>query len=466
MRTLLWKEWREKRLWAIPLLVSTVGLVAAGKGYTFSGDFSTFSRWIWLSFLVALFFGMSAYSRDLSSGTMDFTYARPVSWKKTLASKLLIGLGLIIASTILAAIVYRLTSPAEYAHVATPVRLMWGALEAAVIMSACYLLGAACSVAVSGYVGSLLIVIVAAMSIAAREYVVHTLSSFVPIPAVLPFWWTTGIVVGLACAALIAVRFGLTLSTGARLRRYTLVAALILVVSAPLDLLQPTTAWEENYGPVWVDSTASPTGEYVVCRELRQTFAYLRDIPRPVTDDYPGRINYRLIRLSDYKQGLFALESYQQPPTDVIWTAPGVLVLTEQKLTDEKGNPPTPEELQNLDTSRFYFGLQVRGVAMDAGGRLHQRLVWAERRNHYNSNAVPSANQQLLLVTSNREYNPPVRTYERDLRVWSLGTLKPVTPYIHVACRHAGWQSNTEIGYTDTTGKRHIIRVVPPEAKQ
>ena len=54
MKAFIWKEWREKRVWAIPLLASTVGVVALRQGYMFSGGFSTFTPLAWLSILYSV----------------------------------------------------------------------------------------------------------------------------------------------------------------------------------------------------------------------------------------------------------------------------------------------------------------------------------------------------------------------------------------------------------------------------
>ncbi len=82
MRQLLWKEWRERRLWLLGWGASIIVFTAWGACSCFVGGVNSGNGWglPWLM-ITAMFIGSGAYSSELAPGRAAFAYSRPVSWK-------------------------------------------------------------------------------------------------------------------------------------------------------------------------------------------------------------------------------------------------------------------------------------------------------------------------------------------------------------------------------------------------
>lgn len=154
MAQLLWKEYREKRLWLLLVAGAVVFVVLMKSAYTFIGDWNPGrSLWDLLPCVLAILMGLSACSSELAGETASFLYSRPVSWKKLLLAKLAVGIGILAAAAIIGAIVYRVTCPAAYVRYATLGSLAQGVGEALLLTGLPYLVGFAMSVVLPGLLG-------------------------------------------------------------------------------------------------------------------------------------------------------------------------------------------------------------------------------------------------------------------------------------------------------------------------
>lgn len=228
MKRLLWKELREKWIWLAALVASTSGLVLFGDGYMFIGHSQT--GWTALSMLVALCLGASAYSGELAGGAADFVRSRPVSWKKLLLAKLIVGVGFVLVAVITAALVFRLVCPVEYLRFADPLHLMERALGIVVVMGLTYLCGVLVSVALPGVIGSLFVMVIVYMAAALEVSLSDQLGVK---PAVL--WSVYFMFVGAAVAVVLISRFGTTLPASVRLTRYLSIVGIFMLIGLPLD---------------------------------------------------------------------------------------------------------------------------------------------------------------------------------------------------------------------------------------
>jgi len=263
MRSLLWSEWRSKRLWGLALAAAVIVPILLGDPFTFWGYlFSGNARegWFYLSegvfpaLVIALLFGAMAFAGELGTGTQDFLMSRPVSWKKLLAAKLIVGIGMLVGTGLVAPVVFRLMCPAPYLPFLTFARIGAGIASAVLAMTVTYLAGVACSVALPGAVGSVLTMLVIAMLAAGQLVLMTALFRYYE----LVMWVDTeqfmriSIVpwaVGPLLAALVIVRFGLTLSLAQRVRRYAFVmlGSVVCLTTLALALYLPKPKTVTSY---------------------------------------------------------------------------------------------------------------------------------------------------------------------------------------------------------------------------
>lgn len=269
MKALLWKELREKRLWLVPLVISTAGLVLLGYGYTFCGDMYSYTPLMGVSVLLALLMGTGTYSRESSGNTADFLYSRPVSWKKILLAKLVVGVGIILTAAVVAAIVYRVTVPGPYVQFATAGALLRGVGIAVLVMAVPYLLASFTSMVLPGMIGAILMLVIVSTTIGVEMFLLNTdytrqhfcindTGNHAPFVVILS--WPVALVV----AGLIVARFGFTLSTGARVLRYSLVALGIAVMLTPVDYMLKDRLYSWLFTRQEISFHISQTGSYAV----------------------------------------------------------------------------------------------------------------------------------------------------------------------------------------------------------
>ena len=426
MKQLLWKEFREKRLWSIPMAASVVGVVALGQGYTYCGDFYTITGWIIPSIVAALLFGMGAYSGETAWGTADFLFSRPISWKKVLTAKLVFGIGVIAASAILGAVVYRVMCPAPYVRFAAFADLAEGVGIGMSIMLPAYLAGAACSVVFPGMVGAILtFVAIAVVSVGGLTLVQKVLGQGARLPFwLIPAWW-----VGAALAALLTARFGLTLSIGTRAKRYA-VACVAAGAFLSAAYFVPFETWREK--PQARDLRISPEGTHAIVRERE----YVEYAPFHWT---PIKESCYFVRLSDMRRS--RLCDVDRNGYDYMWGPDGQVyyVLT----------PPH---------ARPAFESQVVIQQMDAGGVVREEAVRVGRAglDVYCSLCRSSPDRKLAMV---RCWHRGTRRSNHWLEFVDIENARNLDLVI-TNPKQSWWQSNTEVGYVDTEGKRRIVRVI------
>lgn len=267
MKSLLWKEFREKRLWLPAILLSIIGPVLLGQGYTFYGPLQVMQYgWIAPSLLVVLFLGFATYSSELSAGTTDLLGSRPVSWKKILTAKLVLGLVLIVPTVLLAAALYRLTCPEAYIRYATPAILGERAGLSMAALFVFYLIGLSCSVVLPGMVGALMVFL--AVSIAQGAHLMlmnsgqtESLLKEIPLFSIISWW------IGIIVAAMLILRFGITLSLSSRAKKFAVIALAVVPFVAAVDFLPQVRAKRENpHVPPVISLSGS--GQYALVNEL------------------------------------------------------------------------------------------------------------------------------------------------------------------------------------------------------
>ena len=368
MKRLFWKEFRERRLWIPVFSIIAIFIVVRGSAFTFIGHNDAFSKWLFLFFITAFLFGAGAFKGEIGTGSIDFLFSRPVSWKKFLAMKVLADLFIILIAVTIAAITYRIIRPEQYAAFTTLVHLMIGIGNGMIWFSIAYTLGLACSVIIPGALGGVLVMF-AIMTISMLWATVCNKINWIDMNA-------AGFAALLApvIAMLFIVRFGLTLPVRPRINRYALILVVVMiVVTVGFTKLPPSVKdyISGNEPAQW--TFTSPDGRYLIAQ--KDSF---RGSPTDLgPSSYSAPTETCFIRLSDNKKS-------------VVWWPP--------------------------DASLGWIGGDV---------------------------AYSYNNCKLHIAVINKAGE--VKTQEIDMP-------DPKRPY-------PLWQSGKEVGYTDSTGKNHIIKV-------
>jgi len=444
MRRLLWKELREKLIWALLLIAAAPGVIVFGDGYTFCGD--EFGGWITISAIAAFLLGGSAYSSELAGGRADFLFSRRISWEKVLLAKFLVGLAVVLVTAIVGALAYRLVCPAPLLPFATPFRLAEGVAYATIWMGICYVAGFLCSTALPGVFGSVLV------------YFAILTAYGVPIAILGPSMHSTdaqgfgalgGWALGAIVATVVTARFGLTLNTTARAARYALTVAVIGIVvgSGAFWALGKTTFFDhQSDRPSFI--SLSPNGRYAVVQYPARSGA---------TTSYD---EIHLVKRSDDSRVLLAdrPQSRTQVPydygqiTQCYWVDNTNIAM----VIDRGGGEVRFIHIRNADRP-----LEPGSVSINEAGVRERSLL------------VPSPNRKLAVVVSDHSGVETWRIAMRDIwqrtgganvngnlaffnALTGRGIGKPVR-----GVRNFWWQSDTEVGYVDNGENRHIVRVVP-----
>jgi hypothetical protein len=434
MTRLLWKEYREKRLWLLLLLAGVVGPVIAGQGYTFSGSLDPITPWMFLSIVASFMLGAGAHSSELSGATADFIYSRRVSWKQIAGAKLIVGLGIVVATSLMGAVVYLALCPAPLLRFATMDRLGMGFVYAALFLGGAYLAGLVSSVALPGVFGGVLITLGLLSGMA-----LHAAFLFdIPAMGRHDLFYLLGWAVGPLVSAVITARFGLTLPLRTRLLRYSLIAVLVSAAACQAWFLVPVPS--SRHQPKVVFSIISPDQRYAIVNAL------------PSEGRPDGSLD--VVRLSDKFRGrvgecisdLYQVSWVDSTTAVIMWSRPSILkIIPAKRLTFKHTLIHQPESAASKED-----------------------MVW-----------VPSPDGRLGITAFTRYPGGPslhnnfvspdgiwYATSRTDLiQIVDGRSGKPVGPAIR-SPKDFWWQSNTEIVYTDANGKRHIVRIVPPEAKQ
>ncbi len=235
MRQLLWKEWRERRVRLLCWGAIIVGFTACCAGPYFLGNNDFANPWptLWLM-IVSVFVGLGAYASELTPGRAAFAYSRPVSWKAILLSKLLSALACAWGAVLLGTLLFRLRCPTPYLPFIPPGHLALGALQLCWAVGGGYLCGLACSVVLPGIAGGILTLVGTVLIMAVAGLLVNSQTRVSS-----PIWLLYGWEGGMLLAAVLLLRFGMTLSTPQRIVRYARVYLPVAVCIMLLTMLLP-----------------------------------------------------------------------------------------------------------------------------------------------------------------------------------------------------------------------------------
>lgn len=399
MRALLWKEYREKRVWLLLLLASTVGVVLRGYGYTYAGGNAT--PWATISTLIALLLGAATFSSEIAGRNANFLFSRPVSWKKLLLSKVIIGIGLLLLTAVITAIVYRLICPEPYKHLATPYSLGKGVLYAMMFMGFGYFFGLVCSAVLPGAFGGLLVAFAGCIALSVCEGALYSPSAYYHVKSEWSPWaWAIGALI----AMILISRFGLTLTNGARIWRFVLTILVTVLCFLPLDFLaekDPADMLARLFKPSYGSVSIGPSGKYL-----------LADI----------RHRQYLIRLSDSKRGISRVN-----PENALWAS--------------------------LDTAYSLNGSEIKIAWMRPNGKVeYNRIPLGQLAQA----AIPSPSGRFTIVR--QLSNKSGGDSQPSPGLMAVDILNPsIVLDIEKGIRDFWWQSATEVGYVDDQGNRHIV---------
>ena len=256
MRRLFWKEWRERQVWIALWVVVGAVATALGKGQNVCNiALDNTSPWMMLIPLTAGLAGLAGYGSELHGGRAAFLYSRAISWKQVLAAKLLLGLAVVVGSVIVNMAAGCLLLPAEYHPLITLHGLALGALIMAGLTAGAYLFGLVFSVVLPGVAGSLLVVVGWTVLFNVFSLIGFKVTVFGPILLIL-----TPLVAGVILA-----RFGVTLNSMARLRRFAFIVLVCVAAGFLLDYTPPARFLYKlgNSGPVnYLNANISPDARY------------------------------------------------------------------------------------------------------------------------------------------------------------------------------------------------------------
>jgi len=261
MRQLLWKEWRERRIWLLCWGALISGIIACGAGSYFLGSPNSDIGWAtpWLM-IISMFVGAGAYASELAPGRAAFAYSRPVSWQALLLSKLLPALACAVAAVVLGVLLFRLLCPAPYLPFISAGHLALGALQLCWMVAGNYLCGLACSVVLPGIAGGVLTLTCTVLIMFAAGMIINLLPEVDG-----SFWFYCGWQCGVLLAAMLLLRFGVTLPTPMRIARYARYYLLVTGCAVLLALALPEHRLATMLGQYHVDEiNTSPSGRYAL----------------------------------------------------------------------------------------------------------------------------------------------------------------------------------------------------------
>lgn len=406
MRRLLWKELRERRLWFLALLAAVVTPMVFGQSFTFCGGM--LGALAISPVIVALLLGAGAHSSEISSGAIQFVRSRPVSWKKALLAKVIVALGIIIAATLVSAVAFCVLRPPAYSDFVTIDRLWAGFWLAVMLQSIAFAVGLVCSVVIPGAIGGVLTGTVIVLAICLQMMIYGTLSFAPNFPWSIYAWMS-----GTLTACILTMRFGLTLPSAQRLKRYGVVVLIFAAAGIALDIVLPTVRFDTRFGGYYLISI-SPDGRYSI-----------------------GKINgFGILERAESTYVMTELENHKKYYVSL----PSGLSENHWRWT--------------RDHSAFVWaGSKVWSVSLRKNRAVVQSATVKPENGNYEGEVMPSPDGSRAIF---------VRRYYGDLvptDVFDLRRMQTVSETFYP--QDYWWQSNTEVGYTDRKGKRHIVRVIP-----
>jgi hypothetical protein len=407
--------------------------------------------------LIALFFGAGAFSSEIDRSA-QFLFSQPVSWKKLVAAKTIVGFAVLAASAVLTAVIYRLVCPEQYVRFATLERLGIGVYWAVIVIGIPYLAGLIFSTVLPGAAGGMLVSAVATglmiLNTTLTQRYVHPDHGFWVI-----VFSTLGWPIGAVAAMLVTARFGLTLHTGDRIRRYSTVLIGVVGISLMLSLVLclPRLNPQRFLPRSWFTGSASyasigPDGSHAVIRQGFRHYLFVG----------PG-----------YKQAPFWL-TYDEQLICFYWPTPNTVIAAGGRnvLLDRHGawSPAGAGESASL-----------AAVSMDGRGHLTAREIKVPAQIADPRTLIPSPSGRRFLVvpvelvsawdapqgivTSRTDRSVPGST-GCTVAIEDTGLIgildcsgPPALTVLTISPSVIWWQSDNEIGYLDNAGERHYLPV-------
>jgi len=390
----------------LALVASTSGLFVFGNYHLMLNNAN--SGWIYLSVFAALFLGAGTYSSELAGGAADFARSRPISWKSMLAAKFMVGVGFVLATTLLMALVFRIVCPAQYLWFADPVGLAPSLALACSIMGSAYLFGLICSVALPTMMGGVAVVVLVWFS-CLLEVLFYQQFEVKP----LALWSMNLRVVGAGVAVVLISRFGLTMPTGWRMARFWAIVLIFAIVGIPMNFTvrDPLNRRTQDFG--W---SLSPTGGYAVF--TRQG---------PVDPGGKSQIKTYLVRVSDGRKAEMDGVNGTISESGVYW-------------------------YEDTIAASCYGGLICVG-RMGSSGRLRRLSIRVHGDELYGApvRQSPAGRYIMLAPLGSNAARTPVTIVDLEKMRGLHITAGP-------GIREYWWQSDTEIGCIDSAGL-HIVPV-------
>lgn len=258
MARVLWKEWREKRLWTLLFLAFVlVPGVVCGETLSFSGHLGTTSFWTMAVILPALLLGMTTFSRETGYECQDFLFSRPIAWKQILFAKLLVDGGIMLGSVVIGAVVFWLTLPKFSVHFIGIGDLLSGIAIGFGAMLIGYIPGLGTSVVVPGVLGSGVVLCLAGATGGVESVFIANMGGNALFGLIAA--WVLG---GVSASVLMGKR-GLGLVAADRAKRYALLIVVIstLMLSVTIPIANRIRLPEK---PESVMTDISPDGRYLL----------------------------------------------------------------------------------------------------------------------------------------------------------------------------------------------------------
>lgn len=269
MKRLIWKEWREKRLWLLVFFAFVAGTtMISHEGLSFGGSFLTTSPWVYVLLIPALLMGLSTFSRETGYECQDFLYSRAIGWKKVLGAKLLVDAAIMLLAIVAGAIVFWLFLPPSYMMFhGVGSKIASGAIIAFVVALMGYLPGFGASVVLPGMLGGGLVLCLVGITMGAEAVLVMgsgTARENSVWPALILAW-----VIAVIATSILMSKHGLGLSVKERARKYAICVAVIS--TAMLLWTVPAANHYVNIIPTYttISTDISPDGRIVL--EIRRT---------------------------------------------------------------------------------------------------------------------------------------------------------------------------------------------------
>jgi hypothetical protein len=399
---LVWKNCRERRNRTLALMALSVGVVALGWGQPYVGSWRAFTPLTWLPALGGLHLVFFGWRDPRHAQEPDFLDSRPVSLRSLLLAAGLADLLMVTAVAIVTTLVYAAFHPPQYSAYLTAPRLAAGAGCLFLVMGIPCLCVWAVRALGGSRLGGALVLVGPAGTLLLRQYT----SGTIQLTGWLEVAWLA-LAVGIGGSLLV---IGLRMRPEQRLGMS--MVAMISVIGLHSMLPHPAP----NRAPVkYTRSMVSSDVGYAIVQTLPMFGDPLRVWPS------------RIIRLSD---GVEA---------EVDWPANGVKTFWTKR-----------------GAAFAYAGGYLYTLRLSRAGKpiLHRvQIGGAADNSMYPS---PGADRAIVFWRYGGQ---------RRFRVVDVDTRHKLTAKVERA-QEMWWQSNTEIGYIDVKGNRHVARVESVGAEQ